>query len=629
MNSLERWARIWLVWLCLLLLGGGADSYRYTRRVTASSGWTVLELPDDVLAAARPGLPDLRLFSGSAELAFVFEDSLTVPANSLPFIDVTREHGRDTMALVDRGEHRDLVDSVDISIGGTAPFLKPVVLESSEDRTRFREVARAEIFRTREAQMTRVNFAPNDARYLRLRFDDRDGVPLEPLSARLTAAAPAAPRERPVSVIPQRRPASAFGESYAIELPSENLPAVALELKVAAPVFSRQTRVYEVRVFRGDLGRRLVGEGRIERTAQGAEQLRVPLSDLTSRNLQVEIEALGPPLAVEHATLWVSHKRLVFHVPNNAPPLSLQYGSQVADAPSYDLAEALASGLPRNLAVATLAPVEDHGEKPTLPRVLRGPPIQPTGFARRRAITLPPEGPLAYLDLVGIPVHQADRVRIVDAAGRQVPFVVESEPRAASVPLKLSTHVTSGVSVFRASGFDPMESAHSITLEAQSPAYFRREVSVYENRRDERGSTGRHLLGRGIVERPADGHQVPLSVPLGQPTTSELLIEVEHGDNPTLVVSKATLEIERARIDFVFEADDELVLLSDSASAPPAAYDLALVRDALTRLPANRAALVDTPAPTTHSTRPWWFWLAITGAAGLVIAALLRVLRGT
>ena len=36
-------------------------AFRFSRPIEGASGWTRLDLPDDVLDACRPGLPDLRI----------------------------------------------------------------------------------------------------------------------------------------------------------------------------------------------------------------------------------------------------------------------------------------------------------------------------------------------------------------------------------------------------------------------------------------------------------------------------------------------------------------------------------------------------------------------------------------
>jgi hypothetical protein len=624
--------RLTLGVLCLSLLGAAGASFRYSRTVSAPSGWALLELPDDVLARARPGLPDLRLQTPSGELAYTFEERLVAPERDLPFFDFERLPGRESRGLVDRGEHPELADGITLAVEGDVAFLKPLVLEASDDRSEYREIARTSIFRTPAAVMTSVRFAPNDRRYLRVRLDDRGSEPVRLERARLTPVAPATAPERQLPVTFEQAVGNEADDVFTAELPSQNLPATGLSLAVAGAAFSRRVRVYEVLVFRDDLTRRLVAEGRIERSASGADLLRVPLSGLTSGRLEIEIERRGAPLGLPNGTLFLRPKRLLFRMPEPATPVVLRYGSPNAEAPSYDLDEALSSGLPRSLVSASLGPVLDHGERSSLPRSSRGPAVDEGAFARKRAIILPSGSGLAYLDLVGVPIGGAEGVRIVDASGRQVPFIVETQSRVVSVALSISTRTEGRVTVTRAKGLDPKGSPSFLELRASSPPYFRRQVSVYELTHDDRGPTERRILGQASWEHRPEDPPATVSIPLTQPSEPELVIEIEHGDNPPLVLSDARVLVSRARIDFLFEPGDRFLLLSDNPDPSPAAYDLGLLQDALVKAPALRASLVDGPARSDveerAAGRPGWFWFAIVGALLVVVAALVRVLRG-
>jgi hypothetical protein len=67
--------------LALALVGSvaAADTppLRWSRPVMASEGWSRVDLPADVFAACRPGLPDLRVRSAEGvEIPYVLEQSI-------------------------------------------------------------------------------------------------------------------------------------------------------------------------------------------------------------------------------------------------------------------------------------------------------------------------------------------------------------------------------------------------------------------------------------------------------------------------------------------------------------------------------------------------------------------------
>ncbi len=632
MNARFRSSVVIVVACALALLGMKDERFRYERSVDCKPGFCVVELPDDLVAAARPGLPDLRLLGQRGEIAFALEDRLLAPPDAVSFVDVGSVPGRETTGLVDRGEVTSRIDAIRLTLEGDEPYLKPVVLEDSADKLSFRRIGEASIFRTPGATMTELRFAPNDRRYLRVRLDDRASEARRPVSAVLHPVAPVPVPERalPVTLAP-----AASGDDrtdrYTLELAHRNLTTVALELDVPDPVFARRVRVFEKLLFRDRVSRRLAGEGVIARYVGRPAELRVPLSELAGTSLELEVERAGTPLGVNRGMLYVRPKRLVFRMPD-AGSVTLLYGSPDAPPPSSDLASALSGGLPKTLVTGSLGAVRDRGERSPLPEPARGPRIDASAFRSARPIQLPKSGSLAYLDLVGVPKTSAGFVRIVDAAGRQVPFVLESEERRVTLPLRFTTEHDGGKTRLRVTGFSPHEPLEALELRASAPEYFRRPVEVYEVRRDERGPTARASLGSGVWERRPKDEKAALRVAVGAPSGSELFVELDDGDNAPISFSGVSGEITRVRLDFLFRPGEPLRLLSDPVAGASARYDLALLEDALLREPALPASVAPLPPPETpagaaeREQRPW-FWLVLSGAFLLVLLALLRALK--
>jgi hypothetical protein len=549
------------------------------------------------------------------------------------FIDVGSVPGRETTGLIDRGEAPARVDAIRMTLEGDAPYLKPIVLEDSTDRVSFRRIAEAAIFHTAAASMTELRFAPNDRRYLRVRLDDRASEPRKPVSAVLNPVAPKPLPERavPIALVPVSS-GDASVDRFVLELPHRHLTSVALELDVPDPVFTRRVRVFEKLVFRDRLSRRLAGEGTIARYVGRPAELRVPLSELAGTSLELEIERSGTPLTVRGGTLRVRPKRLVFRTPDSGG-VTLLYGSSDAPAPSSDLASALSGGLPKQLATGTLGVATDRGERSRLPQPERGPRIDTGNFRTVRPITLPPSGELAYLDLLGVPKTEAGLIRIVDAEGRQVPFVLESEERRATLPLGFAVQHEDGKTRVTVTGYSHREPLEALELQASAPAFFRRPIEVYELRGGDRGPGTRVSLGSALWEKRPQDKDAKVRVTIGAPSVNELHVELDDGDNAPISLSGVSGEVARVRVDFLFRPGEPLRLLSDPVQGSVAQYDLSLLEDALLREPALAASTPPLPAPRAASPssaerapRPW-FWLVLAGAFLLVVLALLRALK--
>jgi hypothetical protein len=361
--------------------------------------------------------------------------------------------------------------------------------------------------------------------------------------------------------------------------------------------------------------------------------LNVPLAELTSTRLELEVERSGAPLVIASARLLVRPKRLLFLAPT-AGALRLVYGSSTAAAPTYDVGRALSQGIPQEPTLASLGPVVDRGLRaapPVAPRVVLADAAR---FRSRAAIELPKQGNLAYLDLAGMAPAEAHHVRIVDSAGRQVPFIVEAEPRRVKVPLKVTSESKAGRTTLRLTGFDPRESLSALELVARSPAFFQRNVDVFERTRDVRGPTGKRGLGSARWEKRPEQAEARLSLSLSTPAEPELFVEIDDGDNAPLGISAASAQATRARIDFVFTPGESLTLLSAHPAPVPARYDLQLLAETLVESSALPAVLTKgtPPAPATADeapARPAWFWLVFVAAGALVVAALARVLKSS
>ena len=609
------------------LVAMDASSFRFHRKIEGAGGFTEVEISDDVFDAARAGLADLRIVSEAGEeIPYLVGGPLAPMPVELSLFDV-EQNDDETTALADRGANAPRADAAELELAATE-FIKPVTLEVSGDRTAWSQIARGSIFATPSgARMTRLHFAPNDRRYWRFRFDDRYGPPLKVARVLVGLSAVRETPPRIVGLALKAEPDTSSASTYSAVLPSKNLPLEALRVRATDAAFVRRVRVFERVWFRDEVSRRLLGEGDIARSGAGEDRLDVPLSEPTAQHLEVEIERSGGvPLHGVTAEIVVEARALRFHVPHGSMP-SLVYGSNASPAPAYDLTAALRTG-PASFTKATLGPVTDTGrEAPALPAVVRGVPIETTGWKTERPIVLPAKGPVAYFDLDRGAGPLSD-VRIVDQEGAQVPYVVETEPRRTRIPLSFRTERAAGMTSLHIDAIE-QERAYleAIELEVKSPEYFERDVHVFEQLFDARGKTNLRPIGSAHWVKAADRPARPFRVAISAPQGPHLTIQISDGDNVPLEVTSLSAEKSRRRVNFVFDAGDELRMLSgnDGASAPK--YDLALVAAKVLSSPAEAAALGPTrPIVVEKKPTPGWFWIFVLAAAVILLLTLGRTL---
>ena len=622
--------RLLALLLLPLLLAMDTESYRFHRKIEGAAGWTEIEVPDDVFDAARPGLSDLRIVSETGEeIPYIAGGPLAPAPVKLTLFDV-EQSDHETTALADRGADPPRADAAELELAATE-FIKPVTLEVSADRAVWSQIARGSIFATPSgARMTRLHFAPNDRRYWRFRFDDRQSPPLT--VARVVVGLSAA-RETPPRIALlalQAEPDNPSASVYAAVLPTKNLPLRAVRVRATDAAFVRRVRVFERVWFRDEVSRRLLGEGDIRRSGAGEDRLEVPLTEPTAQHLEIEIDrAGGVPLHGVTAEVVVEARALRFHAPKGSAP-ELVYGSNASAAPAYDLTAALRTG-PASFASGKLGPVTDSGRQaPALPAVARGAAMETAGWKTEQPIVLPAKGSVAYFDLER-GAGPLNDVRIVDQNRSQVPYVVESEPRRARIPLTFRVEQTAGATSLHLEGTEQERTRiDAIEVAITSPEYFERDVHVFEQLFDARGKTNLRQIGNAHWLKVADQPAGPLRVALSEPHGPHLTVQIADGDNVPLVVASLAAEKSRRRVNFVFNDGDELRLLSgnDAVSAPK--YDLALLAAKVISSPAEAAQLG--PSRTIVVERkptPAWFWIFVLAAAVILLLALGRTLTQT
>lgn len=604
-----------------------ADLFRYSRPISAAPGWVRLPIPDDVLDACRPGLPDLRIVNdANAEIAWALEDRIGAVATPLELKDVERAAGRETTALADRGPHPAAASAVTLSIDAEE-YLKPVVIESSDDRASWRTFATGSVFATRFARSTTLRFAPNDRRWWRFRFDDRNGDPISPRQATVrTKSAELSLREVPLALSAAPSP----DEAATVTLPAANLGIVALRIEAGGAAFSRRVRVAERLFFRGEVLRRQIGEGLLVRSADGSGNDVIPIGDSSARSLEIEVERLdGPALALTRVVALARPRSILFSAPQGAS-LRLLYGSALAEPPKYDLERALSKGRPADAALSTATLGARQGAvEPGFPLPARGALTDPAAWKRRQAIVLPDSGNVAYLDLSGPAGEGPGTPRILDGAGRQVPYVLERAAHRERSPAMMRDASRGPKTIVELVQLREPSSIDTVELTASAPAYFSREVVVQEAVTDARGEAGTRILGSASWEKRSEEPASPLVIGILRPSGGQIRVTVENGDNAPLAIASAAVWISVPRIDFVFAPGEKLALLSGNAEASAPAYDLDLVAARVLSSPALPARVASPePLPKATTAAPGWLWIAVAAAAVLVGLVLARTLRG-
>jgi hypothetical protein len=377
-----------------------------------------------------------------------------------------------------------------------------------------------------------------------------------------------------------------------------------------------------------------------------ASDLRIPIASPEGAELDVVINDLdNPPLDVRGVRAIVASLPYVFFESADGGEIRATYGTERRESiapPRYDL-EALRDtvkhivaavatwGVPREARTVSVT------EPPSALYAAPGAPLDVNSFAFVRAIPTGAGLTAVRLDASVLAHSRLDDIRIVDAQGRQVPYLLESlaEPTEIALPALEPTAVRAGTDPRAAADATPRTWYRlrlpyvglpdaSLRLSTTSRV-FRRDVSVImrEPRRDAVSDAGVDRTADASwthdnPENPAPSLEIALS---GRVRTDTLLVGVNDGDNGKLPLTSPTLLLPSYRLRFFRETGASLRLVYGRADLPAPRYDIELIAPRLLDASADEV----TPRPEDQSAAAFSgtprlvFW----GVLSLVVIALL------
>jgi uncharacterized protein DUF3999 len=628
---------------------------------------------------ADGGLADLRIFDAQGrEVPYVLTHASRVPewvtAILLPQPVTKKTSGFEA----DLGATHN-VDTLRVD-GLPPPFLKRMQLEGSGDRQHWTSLAgEATLFDLPQEglQQLSLSFAAGSFRYLRVTWDDTNSarLPLPTAVSARVALEPAIPRRTVSAAAAIERRASEPGRSrYRIRLPAAGLPIVAVKLDVGPGHVYRTASINEARFADSYAAPVVLGRetlARVERYGMTAAALRIRITQPRETDLELVIDdGNNPPLDLKGVSIELAELPWIYF---EAPPgpLTARYGRATAvTAPSYDL-EAVRAGL--KLGGVPEArwgePVESPADAPAAASRLpdTGAPIDATGFRYRRAISAPPATLTAVSLDPGVLAHSrgpangfAD-VRIQDASGKQVPYLLErrDEPQTVTVTLEpaasklaaLQSQPGHARSIYQMTLPHPGLPSPRLVLET-SERVFERQVQVVVERpadrrhRDEwfdvaASATWHHA----VPEIPAPAVVMPLTIA----DATRLLVVIDEGDNRPLAITRAQLLLPSWRVRFFSPPSQgsgesqrstagdgpaqSLSLLYGHDQLPPPRYDLALLAPVVMGAEALEVQAGPEPAAASSASpvlvTPRMFWIGLGVAVVVLLAVIARLVVGS
>ena len=652
---------------------GGAGPRRLAIDVTLLTGTSPFRVMSrttnpttgEVTAVLAGGPSDLRFYGAAGkEVAYLIvqpppSEPEWKPADILSVAPVETEKEKTSGFEADLGQPYT-IDRFRVA-GLRPPFLKRVRLEGSGDRSHWTLlVSEGTLFDLPEERLRQIDlgFTAGSFRYVRLIWDDtRSGrLPL-PSAAHARAIGQAAvPPPLTTALAFERRPNDPGVSRFRIRLPAARLPIVALDLDIGGGHVLRHATVEEARMRGAEVGPVGIGEATLRRVVQdsvAASSLRIPLEAPTESAIDLIVnDGDNPPLDLRGVTgVFATLPWIYFE--SDGGELVARYGNAALGAPKYDLEAArdrLRIDTVPDARWAEARPRTSEemagGLPPPLPTV--GAPLDISEFAYIRPIPSGDPGLLVVpLDLAamahsaGIARQFAD-VRVVDAAGRQVPFLVErvSEPLSLDLPIERTSTMPRDLpagpearSVYRVRL--PIDRLPGARLALTTPArVFERQVTVAIERAPNARRRDPWIETVAITNWMHSDQDKPtpeLSVRLGPIEANELLVIVDEGDNSALPIGGVRVLLPAYRLRLYRDRGASLRLAYGRSGLAAPRYDLALLAPQLLGVTATEVTPGrEQPGPAAAAAAtisPRVFWGALAVAVVVLVGLIARLIR--
>ena len=612
----------------------------------AAPGLVKIDLPIETLDAARPALEDLRLYDDAGgEVPYLIEHpvpALRIIRGAKSF--QTSLNAQNTIITLETGLAQP-INSVLLETPANN-FIKAVSIEGSSDGQTWRNIAQGKpIFRQPNgASELSVEIPPAVWAWLRLTVDDQRSPPIPFTGARVQAAAGASAPDEALPVRMGERLESPGETRLSLNLGAANLTLSQLQIETGEPLFTRQVTLAVPQILEDSIREQPIGGGVIYRlTIEGqpaSANLSISLeTQVRSRELLMLIRNNdSPPLPITAVRALRRPVYLVFLAKQTGAHYLLAGNAHCA-APRYDLA-ALAANL-KSIAVApvpfssfttnsayhppeVLADVQDNG---TALDISAWPFREPLKIARPGAQQL-------ELDLNVLSHAQSGLADLrLMRDGKQIPYIVErTSIQRALTPAVTATNDVRDPKISRwiLKLSDPGLPVTRLVCASRTPL-FQRQMTAYEELRDERGETYQHSLGSASWLQTPDAAAKEFTLGLdGQPRGDSIILETQNGDNLPIALEKFQLFYPATRILFKAKADDALFLYYGNPEASAPRYDLSLVANEL--LAADKS-VASPGAEQALKKSPWrgkgaagrggvLFW----GILALVVVVLLAVI---
>jgi hypothetical protein len=617
--------------------------FRQTIEVPAS-GLVRVSLPAETLDAARADLADVRLLDPSGrEVPYIIDTSAAQPEGEMEAKGFQAQiEGTATRLNIETGTDATL-HGVSLEAPGTAEFIKPAKIEASHDGKTWQLLVDHEpLFRLKDgATKLRLPLPRASWQLLRVTIDDSRSAPVAFTGAQLHTGAINPPTESmPISI--KSRNENPGETRLELSLGAMNLTPTMIHIETLEPLFARPITAAAARVSDDKVTEKTLVSAlifRMDVNGKTEARLGIPVDQqVPARDLILFIHnGDSPPLPI--MAVRGERRAIYLTFPANEPGRYLMLtGNNQCASPNYDLA-ALARDLKtvqtRPMEPSTIAANPDYKPADTLAAVsFAGVKLDVGHWSYRKNVPVGKAG-TAEIELdADVLVHAArdlSDLRLV-RDDRQIPFLLEKTSISRSVPLaQTPSNDPTRPTVSRWLLKLPRVGLPLTRIVGTAgPGVFQRDLRLSETVSDDRdGNYSTDLAVIKVVQTPTQKARDIVFELNRSPTTGNLLVETDNGDNPAIDLHDFRADYPVTRLIFKSTADSALPvwLYYGNGEASLPRYDMTLVANELLRSertatgagPEELLKPVAAVGDTLKGASRYVFW----GVLGIVVIGLL------
>jgi hypothetical protein len=643
------------VFVLVLLLAGSVSAgpfppeWKNIQSVEVDRGGMVkMSVPLETIAAARPGLEDLRLFDDQGrEVPFLLQRPVQLPKSvrAPAHLDLAMEPEKTIVTL----ETRMALPLAGVELQSPARnFMKAALLEGSMDGKVWETIAQHQpVFSLSDgASNLHLSFPPETWTFLRVTLNDHSSPPIPLTGALLHAASPEPAPSEPLDCKIVSREEGPDQSRLVLEVAGSQVTLAGLQIESLERLFTRPVSLTYRHYGDNEIQETVLTRDTIYRIALEGQPAtsKVEIGEdifLPARELILTIHnGDSPPLPVS-SILARRRPVLVSWLAAAPGPFHLLSGNPLCPAPRYDLA-ALPKPVEAELIAAVvsgpLVPNPSHRpQEPVAELQGSGSPVDLREWKYRKRVHLKQPG-VHRLELDPETLSQANPglqdLRLI-REGKQWPYLLDrSSVLRTSSPEVQQSDDPQRPSVSRwvlklPHGRLPLR---QLSCETDAP-FFKRPAVLIEQIQDERGNPRTIPLAHATWVRTPGQKSLPMVLDIPQPPKGDnLVLEIENGDNLPLKLDRFQFRYPATRLLFKASQEAETFLYYGNHKAISPQYDVVLIADRLMAAEKTEATLSSAESlrkPSWQDSLPfrgspgWLFWIVL----GSVVVVLLLIIR--